>query len=206
MPTGYTCAVQDGKVSTLRDFALQCARGMGALIMMRDDPWDAPIPKQFLPQTSHYDEHIEAAKKILAELPNLEPYECDARAQAEFDAQMASHLKYASSRSLSKIRYLEMLGKVENWRPVDGLTGLKDFMVEQLNESIKFDCPDSYRPERPKRLTGERWREQKLEEASRDLAYNSEEREEEIQRTESRNRWLKALWDSLPDQPEAKAA
>lgn len=201
MPTGYTSDVQNGKISTLRDFALQCARGMGALITMRDEPWNAPIPKQFSPQNSYHDEHIDAAKKLLAELPALTAAECDARAQAEFDAAMAEHLRYAGNRSLSKTRYQEMLGKVEQWKPADGLTGLKDFMLEQLNESIRFDCSGNYRPEPPKRLTGERWREQTLEKASHDLAYHSEHREQEIQRTESRNRWLKALWDSLPDAP-----
>lgn len=199
MPTGYTSDVQNGKIGSLRDFALQCARGMGALIVMRDDPWNAPIPKQFLPSTSYYDERIAAAQKLLAELPMLTADECNARAQAEFDAAMTEHLKYAGERSQSKIRYQEMLGKVEQWKPADGLTGLKEFMIEQLNESIRFDCGGNYRPEPPKRLTGERWREQTLEKASHDLAYNSEEREKEIQRTDSRNRWLKALWDSLPE-------
>lgn len=49
MPTGYTEAVQSGEVTEFRDFALRCARAMGALIMMRDDPMDAPIPDEFKP-------------------------------------------------------------------------------------------------------------------------------------------------------------
>ena len=43
MPTGYTADIQDGKITTLREYALSCARAFGALIMMRDDPHDAPI-------------------------------------------------------------------------------------------------------------------------------------------------------------------
>lgn len=37
MPTGYTASVQEGKVTEFRDFAMECARAFGALVMMRDE-------------------------------------------------------------------------------------------------------------------------------------------------------------------------
>ena len=49
MPTGYTAPVQDGKIVTLKDFAWCCARGMGALVTMREAPSDAEIPRAVLP-------------------------------------------------------------------------------------------------------------------------------------------------------------
>ncbi len=47
MPTGYTDAVKDG--ITFDQFVLGCARGMGALVMMRDEPSGTPIPERFEP-------------------------------------------------------------------------------------------------------------------------------------------------------------
>lgn len=47
MPTGYTANVPDG--ITFEQFVWQCARGMGALVMMRDEPTGAPIPERFEP-------------------------------------------------------------------------------------------------------------------------------------------------------------
>ena len=42
MPTGYTAIIEDKPGLTLREFALRCARGMGACIMQRDDNMDEP--------------------------------------------------------------------------------------------------------------------------------------------------------------------
>lgn len=47
MPTGYTYGIHDGSVTTLREFALRAARGMGALLPLREAPPDAPIPRCF---------------------------------------------------------------------------------------------------------------------------------------------------------------
>lgn len=49
MPTGYTASVADGTTTTLRAFALQCARAFGATVTMRDDPMSAEIPERFEP-------------------------------------------------------------------------------------------------------------------------------------------------------------
>lgn len=51
MPTGYTAGVKDGTVTDFKAFVMQCARAFGALIDMRDDPSDVPIPKSFAPSS-----------------------------------------------------------------------------------------------------------------------------------------------------------
>lgn len=198
MPTGYTCGVSDGKVRTLTDFAKVCARGMGALIAMRDDPWDAPIPGHLEPSTEYHNKHIAEAEAALADVPKLSAARCEERAQAAFDDAMKAHLSYAANKAESKANYEAMIAKVEAWSVPDDLATFKSFMLSQLQDSLKFDCGGSYRPEPPVRLTGERWREQKLEKASRDLAYHKEERAKELQRTADRNRWLKAFHEALP--------
>lgn len=38
MPTGYTADVQTGKIKTLREFALTCARNFGIAILQREEP------------------------------------------------------------------------------------------------------------------------------------------------------------------------
>jgi hypothetical protein len=197
MPTGYTHKVQDGKITSLRDFAMECVRGMGVCISMRDDPHDKPIPERFEPEASYHDEHIATARNVLDKTPGLTPQECDVLAQADFEAEMESHIKYANNRQQAKANYQNMIAKVEAWKPHEDVVGLKDFMLQQLRESIKFDCSDSYRPEPPIRLTGEQWRQKQLERASRDLAYHEKKRAAEIRRVEDRNRYLVALRESL---------
>ena len=51
MPTGYTAKIADGQ--TFEEFILSCARAFGALVEMRDEPADAPIPEEFKPSAYH---------------------------------------------------------------------------------------------------------------------------------------------------------
>lgn len=198
MPTGYTHGVQEGKIATLRDYALTCARGMGVAITMRDEPADAPFPERFEPSTKYHDEHIADAQNLLDQIPNLSAAECDARALADFMTAMESHVKYATDKAAGKRRYQDMICQVEAWKPLPEIETLKTFMLEQLNTAMKFDYGGTYRAPVPIRLTGEQWREKTLAKASEDLAYHTVERNKEIDRTESRNAYLKAMRDSFP--------
>ncbi|OIN06131.1 hypothetical protein BFS86_19705 [Shewanella algae] len=192
MPTGYTAVVGDGKITTLREFALICARGMGACIMMRDEPWDAPIPERFEPQTKYHDDKLEEAKAVLETLPKLSEAECESRAVEEYKSTMASDAKYRAERELRNSRYRSMLDAVSSWHT--DAEGIKEFMVEQLNISIERDYPSKS----PVKLTGAEWREDRLKQAHHDVAYHERARGEEIWRTQERNRWLSDLRSSLP--------
>ena len=48
MPTGYTSKIYEGKENvTGKSFIMDCARGFGACISMRDESSDTPIPEEF---------------------------------------------------------------------------------------------------------------------------------------------------------------
>jgi hypothetical protein len=197
MTTGYTNPVQSGEITEFNEFAMTCARAFGALITMRDDPTDAPIPEEFPAHTSYYDDQIAAAKIALAELPSLGYGECVARANAEYDAALASHAARAKERELHRQRYETMLAKATEWKPpTSEHAGLRAFMIEQLSTSINHDCSGQYDTP-PKRLTGDEWREAQLRRAERDLSYGTEQRDKEIARTAGRNEWLRQLRASL---------
>lgn len=203
MPTGYTYDVQRGKITTLHDFALHCARAMGACIMMRDDPADAPIPERFEPHTDFYDKGIAEARAVLAEVPALSAQECDARAAADYETALKSHTDRLAEQAAGERRYRSMLAQVEGW--TTQAEGIREFMLEQLRTSISHDCDSRYEPEPPIRQTGEQWRQTTLEKVSRVLADRTVERAKEIGRTEGRNQWLANLRASLPlaTKPEA---
>jgi hypothetical protein len=69
MPTGYTAKlVESGQ--TFEEFVLTCARAFGALIELRDEPLDAPIPETLEPH-SYYAEAVVEAKKRLTNLLDM---------------------------------------------------------------------------------------------------------------------------------------
>lgn len=195
MPTGYTADVATGKITTLKDFALLCARGMGALIMMRDDPIDAPIPERFEP-SDFYAKELEKAQAELAELRAMSPKEWQAAADAELASRHAAKAEHDARKVEQRARYDAMIAQVRSW---DGAPeGLKAFMLEQLIGSRAFDCPEGERwYESLEPMTGEQWRRTREEDLTRKTARYAEENQKEIDRTNGRNAWVAQLRAAL---------
>lgn len=194
MATGYVHPVADGKVTTLREFALLCARGMMALVTMRDEPLDAPIPDQLEPNTAHHDEKLATAKADMERIAGLSVADARKAAAEDYDARLKEYRDWQSSANAEMSRCQAMLERVNAWE--GGPEGLKTFMVEQLNRSIGDGKPVQY--DAPVMKTADEWQADALRRASRDVAYHTVEREKEIHRTEERNKWLADLRRSLP--------
>lgn len=196
MPTGYTAHIADG--ITFNEFVMVCARGMGALIMMRDEPMDAPIPERFEPSDYHGKEKV-VAEMELNRLRSMTPVETEDAARAEFMEESARHVEAMQKNDDLLQKYEAMLADVRAWQPpTPDHEGMKKFMVEQITGSIDFDCDNGYyRENAPKRLNGSEWLKKKIAAARHDIDYHRKEHDKEVERTESRNAWLKALRDSL---------
>jgi len=198
MPTGYTAEIQKG--ITFKQFALTCARAFGACIEMRDDPFDAPIPDKFEP--SDYD--VKALKKAEDELrlySKMSPEYAQTLATEDYRKEVA-RLKKALKDVKEIIRkYQDMLDQVREWVPPTAEhIGMKDFMIEQIESSIKFDGMEDYYEKalvELKPLSGKQWVTNRIEDAIRDIKYHSKELEEEKRRAEERTSWIKALRESL---------
>ena len=202
MPTGYTHAVQEGKVTEFPAFAMQCARAFGALIMMRDDPNDAPIPERFEPPDYHL-KALEGLRTELVEVQALDESSCDLRAAAQAAEGEQKLAESKTEKREHQKRYEAMLAKVRAWTPpTPEHAGLKKFMDEQLTESIRFDCGSLddetlHRIYHVERKTGAVWKAEKLADIQRDIAYHEKQHAEEVARANSRNEWLSALRKSL---------
>lgn len=196
MPTGYTAAVQDGTITDFPAFAMQCARAFGALITMRDDPFDAPVPERFEPRTSYHDERLAAASAALTELRALTPEQAEDRAYQAWKTATARHMDRERECAAQRERYEAMLAKVLAWDPPSpDHTELRTFMADQLRQSIDFDCGHS--SPAPGRMMGPAWLAAEMAAAERDLAYHAKARAEEVDRAAGRTRWVAALRASL---------
>lgn len=196
MPTGYTAAIADG--IDFEQFVMRCARAMGACVLMRDDPMDAPIPGRFEPSDYHT-RKLEEANAALTRLQAMTCDETEVAAQEAFAAETKSNTDAIARNRELRGKYEAMLEQVQAWAPpTPDHDGFKRFMTEQLTESIRFDCNEDYYQERkPKLKTGEQWRAEQIAAALRDVDYHTREHAEEVARTESRNQWIAALRGSL---------
>ena len=193
MPTGYTAAIKDG--ITFEKFALICARQFGALIMMRDEPADAEIPEEFKPSSWNAEKFAEA-KAELRRVMSMTVSDCEQAAASDYAAAVEYRDRKIEENRQLEAAYRNMLRQVRAWTPPSpDHVNLRDFMVRQIEDSIDFYC--CYTPDVPVLQSGEDWRNAKVERIHRDIAYHEKANAEEIERTESRNRWVRQLRESL---------
>jgi hypothetical protein len=199
MPTGYTAKLAEGEQS-FRDFVLTCARAFGACIDLRDSPLDAPIPEEFK-ASPHYQE---AQNNAVAELDRLTAMTDDERrayGEKQKAERVASCRKYIAKEAAQRKRYEGMVGQVQAWVPPSSEhENLKEFMLEQLQSSIKFDCSSSYWAERltsaesadPLSLYQEA-----VDSAKSSVGYYEKHIEEEKKRADGNTNWVRQLRESL---------
>lgn len=195
MPTGYTHTLIQEEEISFEKFALICARAFGACIDMRDDPMDKDIPDEFQVSDFHDKEIIkyEDMFNVLTSMPeHIRERECEKK----YNSDMERYKESLEGLNTQRIRYQNMRAKVKEWiPPTYEHINLKDFMLEQINSSLKFDC--SYMPDEPKRMSTKEWYEKEIESVLCNLKYHREQKEGEQQWVDSRNKWLKELRVSI---------
>lgn len=199
MPTGYTADIAKG--ITFKEYALSCARNFGALILMRDETKDAPIPDAFEPS----DYHSNALKKAEDRIRELRLMSSDEVAKAaitDHHAQVERHREAIAEKAQLKGKYQAMLDQVKAYTPPSpDHENFKKFMVSQIEESIEFDCGGTYHENALRDLSEPMdpcdWLDEKLAKAREDAAYHDKNLAEEVKRTAERNRWVRQLRASL---------
>lgn len=203
MPTGYTNAIISDEGVSFKEFLTRCSRAMGAFIMQRDDPMDVPPARSFEPSTYYRDKYQEAQSAyIAAQSMTTQDWENDRESRVKT-------MRVEAERSMqrdaeSKRRYESMLEKCEAWEPpTPDHQGLKDFMISQINETIKFDCLSDW--PQSQMATADfmeqqpigQYIEDRLTSLAKDRAYREKSWQEEQGRTAGRNAFAEALWKSI---------
>jgi hypothetical protein len=196
MPTGYTADIEKG--ITFKQFALSCARAFGACVTMRDESQSTPIPDEFEPNDWNLKE-LHNAEKRLAYLEGLTELEADRLSEGDYTKLTTERKDYLKNNQNQIAKYRNMLVQVKAWQPpTPDHVELKNFMIQQIESSIKFDDMQSYYAENTiSKLTGKQWLQQEIAKSQRDIEYHQEEYVKEVGRTAIRNKWLKDLRVSL---------
>jgi hypothetical protein len=194
MPTGYTAAIADG--IDFNTYAWSCARAMGALIMMRDEPADAPIPERFEPSDYHT-KKLEEAHATLAKLETMAKEEAAQAAELAYSVKVQERDNTIWKAHELRRKYETMLAQVKAWvPPTPDHEGFKQFMAEQIIQSISFDCDISYLKPIQK-LSPMEWLASSHAEAMRDISYHEAEHAKEVERANGRSAWVAKLRESL---------
>lgn len=191
MPTGYTAKIYNGEEVNFKSFAMQCARAFGANVMMRDEPMDAEIKEYKV--SPYHNEALEQSEKELEDMQDWTEEQILVYNENTHTKEMESYNKRVKEIESLKIRYDGMLQQALAWiPPTKDHLQLKEFMIDQLEKSIEFDC--SHHISVPTRRN---YYADKIKNLVWYVEYHKDELQKEIDRTNERNRWNRALRESL---------
>jgi hypothetical protein len=203
MPTGYTAGILDGKITTFSQFAKQCMRAFGATIHMRDDDMDAEYVKR-TPSEYHIKE-IEKAKQLLRDAETLSDETIIANKRAELEENKKYHIERIEKAKIAAKSLNAILKDVMAWQPpTSEHTGIKNFMIEQIQTTIDHDGSSDYNEDQLSKievelltLNAKSIREGMIAKAKKDFKYHTKEYNEDVKRCEKSNQWVTDLIDSL---------
>ena len=201
MPTGYTANIEEG--ISFREFALSCARAFGACLNFRDEPNDFKITNKFEP-SPYYKDRAEGTLVELREIQSLSLQECELRERQAL-ADESKMLREIKDKQLDLYKkYIYIRTQVENWKtPSIDHEPLKQFMIDQINDSIKFDCNNSYYEEKINQLTEKvinpkQWKIDRIRYLMDDYETYVNLYTQEVEKTRTSAIWIQQLNDSLP--------
>lgn len=201
---GYVHTMLD-KNQTFEEYALSCARAFGALVTMREDPMDAPIPEELKPDPYYLRAEADATRRLKNLLAMSAPDEKEAYGEKRKSEGLRHLIQQKSARDADVDRCRQMLPAVEKWEPptVDH-QGLKRMMLENLHDALKGENDDYYKSNISK-LKGTpalKFYNDALDQARRDIEYYRAQYEKEVQRMAGSTQWVKSLRESLRPEGE----
>ena len=195
MPTGYTADISKG--INFKTFALNCARAFGALITLRDEASDTPIPDVIEPSDFNL-RKLNEAKARLAKLKSMTLTEADRKSAKDWDEKEQHRLEQLEENKVLENKYKFMLASAKAWiPPTPDHVGMKEFMIEQIESSIKFDCTSDYYSTPTKRLSADEWLAAATLKVERDVEYHEKNHADELKRAGDKTKWIQELKKSL---------
>lgn len=193
MATGYTYKIKDG--ITFKQFIMECSKAFGACISLRDS--NNEIPEEF-PVSTYHLEQLEIYNKKLEDFKKMIKDDYEKEAQNLYDKNIEYYEKSIKEDALVKQKYEQMLQKVKEWEPpTSNHVHLKDFMIQQITDSIKFDF---HLREKPIKLSGKDWAKEEIKKILYDIEYHSKHYKEDLEITERNNKWINELRNSLKEE------
>jgi hypothetical protein len=204
MPTGYTAGIIDGKITTFEQFATQCSRAFGATIHMRDNPLDSPYEPRTPSQ--YYVNSLQSQREKLEETKTM----TDEAIVQDFETLLKDSLEY-HERELEKTkvnlgRLNSIMESAKSWvPPTEDHEGVRDYMIDQLEITIKADGDPSYhvnkivqaKKELEEGIDPKVYREEKIKEIEDRISYYEGEVQKELERCKQSNDWMDKFLESI---------
>lgn len=205
MPTGYTAHIEDGEITTGKEFLRLCTRAFGIAIDVKDEPLSTPTPSSFEP-SPFYKESYDRALKKLEEVNNMTFDEAKIQMRADYEKRISDYKAYAERETAMNEKYAKVRKEVEEWiPPTEEHEGLKKFALEQIDMSMtKQKYIDEYLEKSKEEFDDsdeavQNYINDIVDYYQRDIERSYKSWQEELERTRSKNEWMTKFLESLEE-------
>ena len=205
MPTGYTAHIEDGEITTGKEFLKLCTRAFGVAISVRDEPLSVPTPSSFEP-SPFYKESYDRALKKLEEVNKMTFDEAKIQMRADYEKRISDYKYYAERETAMNEKYAKVRKEVEEWiPPTEEHEGLKKFALEQIDMSMtKQKYIDEYLEKSKEEFDDsdeavKDYINDIIDYYQRDIERSYKSWQEELERTRNKNEWMTKFLESLKE-------
>jgi hypothetical protein len=198
MPTGYTAALCEGD-QTLADFAADCARAFGVFIHQRDDRIGTALTYPEAPEHSYYVRSLAEATLEYERWHGLSEAERYAEWSEHYNEALVRWAESNAKRSAVRARLENMKAQILKVEVPSILDNYKDFMISQLDETIRFDgkVDSDFDTSYYKPAEFYDWCEAKDKHVERDITYYADELRKERERHTERVKYIDAMAEAF---------
>ena len=205
MPTGYTAHIEDGEITTGKEFLRLCTRAFGIAIDVKDEPLSTPTPNSFEP-SPFYKESYDRALKKLEEVNKMTFDEAKIQMRADYEKRISDYKAYAERETAMNEKYAKVRKEVEEWiPPTEEHEGLKKFALEQIDMCVtKQEYIDEYLEKSKEEFDDsdeavQNYINDIVDYYQRDIERSYKSWQEELERTRSKNEWMTKFLESLEE-------
>lgn len=203
MPTGYTAYIEDGDITTGKEFLKLCTRAFGIAIDLKDEPLSVLTPTHVIPD-AYYKERYEKALEKLNKVNNLTFEEAKIQMKTAYERRISDYKRYAEKEIAMNQKYAKVRKEVEEWiPPTEEHQGLKKFALEQIDMCVtKQEYIDEYLEKSKETFDDsdeavEKYISDNIQYCKEKLDRAYKSWKEELERTEKKNIWIKMLLESI---------
>ena len=145
MPTGYTSYIEDGEITTGKDFLKLCTRAFGVAVDLKDEPLSVPTPEFIEPDRYYEDKYNEALEKLKSFI-NMSKEDIKKEMKEKHDKNIEYYKRCLDKANSRNKKYEKVRKEVEDWNPpTPEHVSLKKFALEQIDMCMESQTTiDSY--------------------------------------------------------------
>ena len=203
MPTGYTAGIEDGKITTGKEFLKLCTRAFGVAINLKDEPLSVPTPTKFDPNT-YYKKRLEDEKANFEKFKAMSFEEARDEMIKAYKDRVDMYKSMLEGSLKRNKQYAKIRAEVEDWNPpTPDHIELKKFALKQIDMCIETqEQIDRYRKYANEELDDSdsavaEYIHEQTEFHRQDVKRAKESWDDEVKRTGDKNKWMELFLNSL---------